>query len=224
MTDRSPDHARSRRGLTLLELLGVVLIFFIIWAFVFPAAEGMVENSRRRQAAADVHAIAAALLDYRRAYGVFPGAGPEDAGAGDIAYVTTFGKSAGATSTASSGGNVRDVDASVLCESLLPGEPDTPNPGNPRRISFLEPDHARLRDGILLDPWGAPYVAVVDANADGWIGANNENNEVSWFSIKETGATSRTQIIPGIRESIYVFSWTQTGIQSNRVVSAGGLR
>ena len=41
----------------------------------------MVDNSRRRQAAADVHAIAAALLEYRRAYGVFPDATEDDVNA-----------------------------------------------------------------------------------------------------------------------------------------------
>lgn len=224
MPDRRPVHAPRRRGMTLLEILGVMLIFFIIWAFVFPAAEGMVENSRRRQASADVHAIASALLEYRRAYGVFPGAGEEDVGATDIAYVTTAGKSSGVPSTSSDSEHVRDVEASVLSDCLLPGASGDSTTGNPRRIPFLEPDHARFRDGILLDPWGAPYIAIVDANADGWIGAASGDNEVSWFTITGSGTTDRTHVVPGIRESVYVFSWTQTGIQSNRVVSAGGLR
>ena len=223
----APSTDPRRSGLTLLELLGVMLIFFIIWAFVFPAAEGMVDNSRRRQASADVHAIAAALLDYRRAYGVFPGATEEDVDGTDIAYVVTDGSVPHGVVPAKSAG-VRDVDARLLWQALRPcdpASPETANPDNPRRIAFLEPDHARVRDDLLLDPWGAPYIAVVDANADGWIGTSgSDENSVSPFWIGETAPPNRTHTVPGIREPVYVFSWTQTGVQSNRVSSAGGLR
>lgn len=216
-----------RSGITLLELLGVMLIFFIIWAFVFPAAEGMVDNSRRRQAAADVHAIATALVEYRRAYGVFPAATEEDVGATDIAYLLCVGNTPHGVTPATSGGDARDVDARRLWQALRPcdpSSPDTANPDNPRRIAFLEPDHARIRDDLLLDPWGAPYIAVVDANADGWIGVSDGDHSVSGFHINEGSSPYRSHYVPGIREPVYVFSWTQTGVQSNRVSSAGGLR
>lgn len=219
---------RLRRGITLLELLGVMLIFFIIWAFVFPAAERMVDNSRRRQAAADVHAIAAALLEYRRAYGVFPDATEDDVNVygADIAYLVAGGDAPhGVVPTRSD--DVRAVDARRLWQALRPCDPAsaaTANPDNPRRIAFLEPDHARVRDDLLLDPWGAPYVAVVDANADGWIGSSDGDHAVSGFQIDEESSFHRSHWVPGIREPVYVFSWTQTGVQSNRVTSAGGFR
>jgi type II secretory pathway pseudopilin PulG len=219
---------RLRRGITLLELLGVMLIFFIIWAFVFPAAERMVDNSRRRQASADVHAIATALVEYRRAYGVFPDATEEDTqnGGADIAYLVADGDAPhGVVPTRSDA--VRAVDARRLLQVLRPCDPASPNtanPDNPRRIAFLEPDHARVRDDLLLDPWGAPYVAVVDANADGWIGSTDDDHSVSGFQVYEGSSPPRSHYVPGIREPVYVFSWTQTGIQSNRVSSAGGFR
>lgn len=216
---------RSRQGITLLELLGVMLIFFIIWGFVFPAAEGLVENSRRRQASADVHALASALLEYRRVYGVFPGAGLSDTtdDGCDVAYLATAN---GGTRTpwaaTSASPSVRVEDNRLLAESLLPGDSSAGNPRNPKRIPFLEPDRARFRDGIFLDPWGAPYVAVVDANADGWIGERDGGHGVSGFDISESGGAARQHWVPAIREAVYVFSWTQTGVQSNRVASAGG--
>ena len=221
-----PSSDRHRRGITLLELLGVMLIFFIIWAFVFPAAEAMVDNSHRRQASADVHAIAAALVEYRRVYGVFPGATDEDVGRTDIAYLVIGGDVPHGVVPAKSTG-ARDIDARHLWQALRPCDPASPesaNPDNPRRIAFLEPDHARVRDDLLVDPWGAPYVAVVDANADGWIGSSDGDHVVSGFRIGEVSSPQRTHVVPGIREPVYVFSWTQTGVESNRVSSAGGLR
>ena len=205
----------SRRGITLLELLGVMLIFFIIWAFVFPAAEGLVRNSRRRQASADVHALASALLEYRRVYGSFPEAGLSDGDcSGDVVYLPAATDGAPAPTV---GGDARTADAEVLLKALLPsGEL------NPRSIAFLEPDHARIRDGILVDPWGDPYVAVVDADANGWVGtvqSSGETSSIGPFSISDAG---RSHEVPPLRDVVYVFSWTQTGSESNRVATAGG--
>ena len=208
-----PPAGNARRGVTLLEILGVMLIFFIIWAFVFPAAEGLVRNSRRRQASADVHAIASALLEYRRVYGSFPGTGlPDASDSGDLVYCPAAASGGAPAVTVDAG--VRTADAEVLLQALLPaGEL------NPRGIAFLEPDHARIRDGVLIDPWDDPYIAVVDADANGWVGAQS-GNEISSFHVRT--AAGRNHEVPPLRDLVYVFSWTQAGSESNRVATVGG--
>ena len=199
-----------RRGMTLLEILGVMLIFFIIWAFVFPAAEGLVRNSSRRRASADVHAIAAALLEYRRVYGTFPGVSlPDGSDSGDFAYLSLDGDALPTVD-----GGVTMLDSSILLDGLLPnGE------RNPRCIAFLEPDASGIRDHRLVDPWGEPYVAVVDGDGNGWVGTV-EDSGVGEFTIRISA--ERTHNVPPLRDTVYVFSWTQTGVESNRVASTGG--
>ena len=200
--------ARHRRGLTLLELLGVILVFFIIWSFVFPASESMIRNGRRRQAAADVRALAAALLAYRQEYGHFPDQGDEwDE---DIVYLTD-----GITVANQGEGSFREVDAARLLQCLsVTNEVD-----NPRRILFLEDVPTRVEDDVLEDPWGDPYVVIVDGDADGWIGSGHGGaNIVSSFDVRDTTTSpQRTHTVPGIREGVYAFSWG--GSHTNAITS-----
>lgn len=203
--------ASHRSGLTLLELLGVVLVFFIIWSFVFPASESMIRNGRRRQAAADVRTLASAVLAYRQEYGHFPDQG--DNWDEDIVYRTE-----GVSSSAS--GNIREVDAERLLQCLSA----TNEVDNPRRILFFEDSPERVVDDIFEDPWGDPYVVVADGNADGWIGSGQGNgNTISSFQMSDsTASLTRTHTVPGIRESVYVFSWG--GSHTNAISNLEGSR
>ena len=205
--------ASHRSGLTLLELLGVILVFFIIWSFVFPASESMIRNGRRRQAAADVRTLASAVLAYRQEYGHFPAQGDEwDE---DIAYVS---EGIGAASA----GGIRTVDAERLLQCLsVTNEVD-----NPRRILFWEEAPARVVDDVQEDPWGDPYVVVVDGNADGWIGSGSGQgggNTISSFQISDsTASPARTHTVPGVREPVYAFSWG--GSHTNAISNLEALR
>lgn len=194
---RTPSHLRS--GMTLLELLGVILVSFIIWSFIFPASEGMVRNSRRRQAAADVHALANAVQAYRQEYGHFPG---QEAGAwdSDIFYRPEEADIEFPENTLVS------VDAARLLQCLSA----TNEVDNPRAIVFLEDNPSRIEDDVMLDPWGDPYLVFADGNGDGWIGAEDagEETKLTTFCIRDNDfAGSRSHIVPGIRETVYVFSW-----------------
>ena len=178
--------------MTLLELLGVILICFILWAFLFPAAEGILRSSRRRQAAADVHALANAVLAYRLEYGSFPC--QDNRWDEDIHYA------APSTRTSAS---LRQVDI----EDLLHALSTTNDVDNPHCIPFLADGPARIRDGSAIDPWGFPYVVVADGNADGWIGSS-ENRVVSSFSVtRHTNGVVRTHYVPAARLGAYAFSF-----------------
>ncbi len=206
--------------MTLLELLGVLVLFFLLWAFAFPAAEGMVENTRRRRAAADVHSIAAAVVAYRKAYGFVPGTkeNAADRTLDDIVFL------ADGIDVPEASNRLRLLDVERLYEALSP----TNRTDNPRRIAFLEMSPGRFRDGRLVDPWGDPYVVVVDADANGWIGieggrvGGNVSVSMRSFRIAESRGARRSHDVPALRDSVYVFSWTSTGVQSNRVDSATG--
>ncbi len=200
---------RHRRGLTLLELLGVILVFFIIWSFVFPASESMIRNGRRRQAAADVRTLASAVLAYRQEYGHFPAQDKLDRDKiwkEDILYCSD-------DIQFQEDGVCRGNAAWLLqCLSV------TNNVDNPRRILFLEDAPTRVEDDVLKDPWGNPYVVVVDGNADGWIGRPGTGNIVSSFDVRDdTTSPPRTHTVPGIREGVYAFSWG--GSHTNAITS-----
>lgn len=205
----------SRSGLTLLELLGVMIVSFVLWNLIFQAAEAMGRNGRRRQAEADVHTLANAVLSFRKEYGFFPGQNDDvegaDAWEADIVYRTDDL----AEPTPS---DVRVLDVSRLFASLsVTNEVD-----NPRQILFWEENVDRMEEDVFLDPWGDPYVVVVDGNWDGWIGTK-EGREISGFDVIEPAFSSagRTHWVPGLRESVYVFSWG--GSATNAIRTAGGM-
>lgn len=200
-----------RRGLTLLELLGVVVILAIVWGFVFPATEGMRNHARRRQAQAEAHSLATAVLLYRDTYGrwplqdVDPGTAPEQ----DIVYVGT---------NVVVRSEVRVADQRELVRALRPGRAEGSD--NPRRRLWLELDEDRLWEGYYLDPWSsaeqrAAYVVAVDANGDGWIG-ERDGRQVAPIDLEWEGRQHR---IPALRERVYVFSWSGVTDTTNRVSS-----
>ncbi len=200
LSDSSREKAarRSRAAFSLLELLGVVLVCFILWGFLFPAAEGMVRNRRRRQAEADVQAIASALLAYHREYGHYPG---EEAGRPCDAIYLPEGVTCGYP-------EMDELEPELLYRALCVSDDADRLALNPRQVVFLEENPSRMKDGILLDPWGDPYVAVVDADENGWIGSEDGENAMGSFPVADAAAGgARSHEVPARREAVYVFSW-----------------
>lgn len=196
-------------GFTLLELLGVMLCIFLLWGMINSAAVSMVQNGRRRQAAADVQTLATAVLSYRQEYGHFPD--QEGMWETDLIYcpegiVVPTG--------------VTKVDASRLMQCLS----NTNEVDNPRGIVFLEDPPSRMKEDVFLDPWSDAYIVVADANADGWIGIEENHSVISPFKVtdatKPGKGEKRTHDVPGIRDSVYVFSWGNSF--TNAITSAGG--
>lgn len=209
---------KRRAGLTLLELLAVVVILTIVWAFVFPGTDAVRRSGRRREALTEAQSLATALALYRDTYGHWPLQDIEQDEALDIVYGTNI--------TVESGATLHDQPA--LIRALTPSKDQGSNPDNPRDLSFLEIDADRLTDGAYVDPWSTserpvPYVAAVDANGDGWIGErlgeSAASGNIKAITVK-AGIGSWEHNIPAIQESVYVFSWSDTPEESNRVSTA----
>lgn len=200
----------SRRAFSLLELLGVVLVCFILWSFLFPAAESMVRNRRRRQAETEVQSIASALLAYHREYGHYPG---EEAGRPCDAIYLPVGGGCGNS-------DMDLLEPELLYRALCVSDDADRLALNPRQIMFLEENPSRTRDDVLLDPWGDPYVVVVDADGNGWIGESGTDNGMRPFTVTDnaSGDATRSHEVPGRRETVYVFSWA--GSHTNHIASA----
>lgn len=200
----------SRRAFSLLELLGVVLVCFILWSFLFPAAESMVRNRKRRQAETEVHSIASALQSYHREYGHYPG---EEAGRPCDAIYLPENISCAAT-------EMDELDPELLYRALCSSDDAERLALNPRQIMFLEENPSRMRDDLLLDPWGDPYVVVVDADGNGWIGESGTDNGMRPFTVTDnaSGGATRSHEVPGRRETVYVFSWADS--HTNHIASA----
>lgn len=209
---RSPilaPHRTRRMGLTLLELLAVVVILAIVWAFVFPATDAVRRSALRRQALSDAQSLATAVTLYRDAYGQWPLQDQTKDAAQDIVYGTNIIVTTGVTL----------LDHAALIRALTPRLVE--NPANPRQQAFLEIDSNQLQDGCFTDPWSttnspSPYVVTVDANGDGWIGARKDET-VSPIEVKERATGGRTHDIPAVQETAYVFSWSDTADPTNRV-------
>lgn len=207
--------ARSRTsGLTLLELIGVIVILAILAGLVFPATDAVRRSMKERQARAEVHAIARAVTDYRATYGQWPLVNNQNDDRKDL-IIYHDPKDPVAS-------NVDEFDQADLIAALMPS-PDNVNTNNPRQIRFLDIPLDRIdEDGRFTDPWSNerqsfPYVVVVNAEGEEYIGSSSRdgaNNTVSPVMIYSGKFTNE---ICTVHDSIVVFSWSMTGVSSNRV-------
>ena len=200
---------RRNAAFTLLELLAVVVILAIVWAFVFPATDAVRRSALRREAIADAQSLATAVLLYRDTYGYWPLQGQAPTPDLDIVYATNLTVVAEAATL---------LDHAALIRAITPQPND--NPDNPRQRAFLELDSNRLQAGCFTDPWSAtnrpsPYVVAVDANGDGWIGRPGDGNTLQPITVYQ--AQTLAHPIPAIQEPVYVFSWSDTTDATNRI-------
>ncbi len=209
-----PHDGASRSGITLLELLAVVIILAIIWAFVFPGTDAIRRSTRRREALTEVQSIATALMLYHDTYGRWPLQNQADDLEQDIVYGTNITVVGAA-----------QLDQADLIAALTPARGGTSHPDNPRGMAFLQTDTGQLVNGTLVDPWNvkdrpSPYVIAVDANGDGWIGVRQQGSTNVNFITVSTTVGNWEHRIPALPEPVYVFSWSDTAVESNRVSTA----
>ena len=154
---------RSRKaGFTLIELLIVITIIATLAGLSFAAFAAVQAAAKKTQASAMISGIQNAIANYNNEYGKLP--------------VPNGGRSAREAPTA--------LDGTLL--AILMGT-DAGQKFNPRKIQFLEPKEAK--DGFngvvmagenprsLTDPWGNPYMALMDANYDGKVRNPDEASE-----------------------------------------------
>ncbi len=130
--------ALRRQGISLIEVLGAVAIIWLCFSFVMPLITSSRRSAERQLAVTEVVSVAQALQEYRNTYGFWPG---QTQGVADVVY----GVANGPTTEA-------------IWQALL---------DNPRQLSFLDIDEDALLNGEFYDPWGRPYLLIMDENGDG---------------------------------------------------------
>ena len=210
---------RRRDGLTLLELIGVIIIFAILLGLVFPANDALRRSMRERQAKAEVLAIATAMRDYHATYGQWP---LQNTLSRTDAQLLLYGGPLDRCDDARS----EFFDQADLIRALLPdSHPDNVHTNNPRQIRFLTIDTDRLDgDGRFVDPWSNdrqsfPYVVVVNAAGLDSVGfATDGSGTVRTIepALIRHGSVYTNEIVT-LKSPVAVFSWSQTAVATNRV-------
>jgi len=167
----------NRNAFTLVELLVVITIIGILAALLVPAIRSGIRRAEITRAMADMHAISAAIKAYFKEYGIMPT--PDTNGFADHTFI---GKKGGTSNNPRQQRQIMDI----LRDVDSPWNPAHSN--NPGRIVFLEVPRESMEsrgghdkdgftysvaDGYFLDPWGNPYVIVMDTDFDGQIGGFN---------------------------------------------------
>ncbi len=156
-------------GITLVELLVVIAIIATLVAILTPAIFRGMERADLNRAKTEMANIAAAIMAFFREYGIMPTTDTN----GYPDHTFTGKRSSGTDPLA---GNPR---AQKLIMDILRARNPT---NNPRRIVFLDIPESSMTgrdmygntytpaDGYYLDPWGNPYIIVMDTDFDDLIG------------------------------------------------------
>jgi prepilin-type N-terminal cleavage/methylation domain-containing protein len=126
-------------GFTLVELLMVIVIIGMLFGLLTVALQKASENAKKGKARTDVSTLASAIYTYRHEYDMWPG--------GPCPGVHT-----------NDGGNGHDEYIYSLSED--------DQTRNRRGIEFINWDEYRIEDDTILNPWGDPYVIVINCNRD----------------------------------------------------------
>jgi type II secretion system protein G len=152
LVTRHSPHVTGRRpaAFTLIELLVVIAIIAILAGLAFPAVQGALESGKKAQARNDVAQLTAAIKAFQLEYGRLPS--------------TTAG-----TDSAS-------ADNATVISALT-----SSNTLNPRGITFFEAKQAKGGKGgldgtVYRDPWGNPYIFMLDTSYDNRITAYGQTN------------------------------------------------
>jgi len=168
----------KRGAFTLLELLVVIAIIGILMGLLFPAFSNMRKKARRTQAETTTKAISGAIKAYFGEYGRMPGG--KQVGFPDHVFLDF--SSGGDDGSPMSGALVKQ---SVVM-NILRGIDIANNPNRvvyldvpPEDLTSTEPDlngHVYLAsEGFYLDPWGNPYIIVMDLDFDGQLGGFSDD-------------------------------------------------
>ncbi len=142
-----------RRGVTLIELLMVLLIISLLLSMVTGGIMFAVENARKTRNRTQRVALASALQTYRHEYGDWPGAG-EGPTQGELTYQ----------------GDNWKVFNPLLDDPritfLEAGQFLSVNPQGERlNLATMRQQHP-TQNAPIVDPWGRPYKVTIDLDKD----------------------------------------------------------
>lgn len=150
---------RTRSGFTLIELLVVIAILAILAGLVFQGISKAITTVRRNAAASEATAIAGAVELFYQDYGWMP-APPNEQGF-RVEDVIDWKPEQSYFSESIS----QDIISILMAENGTEGV-------NPKGKVYLDPD-SPIKDGVMLDPWGTPYIIKLDRDFD---------NKVEYYS------------------------------------------
>ena len=173
---------RSSGAFTLIELLVVITIIAVLAGLLLPVVSKVTTNAQKVQAKSTEMQIVAAIKSFQTDYGIYPVMPTySNNGTSDTTY--------GASSPTSS--KLMDI-----LRADGQGDDATGTTLNTRRVVYIEmpvaknlssPKNGIGQDGQPYDPWGTPYIIVIDSNYDNAI-TNPYTGTSAGFNPINTGA------------------------------------
>jgi prepilin-type N-terminal cleavage/methylation domain-containing protein len=168
----------QKAAFTLIELLTVIAIIAVLMGLLFPALSGAKEQARRADAGTAVRNIVSACKSYYNDYGKFPPvSGALEGDVNKNGYYSFGDTSAGKC-------KVENSSLFDILRAISRGDNEghklnkrqqkyfemgkAKDPKNPRG-GFCDGSEFTKNQGALMDPWGAQYCVVLDADDDGTI-------------------------------------------------------
>lgn len=211
-TNRGVRQVRS--AFTLIELLVVIAIIMILAGILTPVVENAFKRGKVTRARSEMSTIVTAINAYVNEYSFNP-VGPDN-GYRDHVYAGAWGYDMSS--------QFNPKKASYIF-NILRGMDST---NNPRKMVFLEIPDVSLKgsctlkgrahdytadEGFFLDPWGNPYLLIMDTDFDGQIGGldvnGDDGNPVLVYSeigshVKNMSPT-KSATFPGVRVGVMCF-------------------
>lgn len=207
-----------RLAFTLIELLVVIAIIMILAGILTPVVENAFKRGKITRARSEMSSIVTAIKAYANEYTIMPVA--SDNGYGDHVYVGTWGYDMSSSSNPKKANYVYNILRGL----------NTTN--NPKKMVFLEIPEASLKgtctlqghehtytadEGYFLDPWGNPYLLIMDTDFDDQIGGLEEPGTdgkplLVYSAINDFVVTSispgKNGKFPGVRVGVMCFGPT----------------